>query len=101
MYSVISSARARFSMLSFTFCSCPERVWRTNQRWRMIGKVDGGRGPRRGARSDDAADQPGGEQVHDDGEAAEDHGGDHHEHGGTPEFIAAGPGALAEFLAGF
>ena len=36
MYSPISSGLMRFSMLSLTFCSWPDRVWMTNHWLRMV-----------------------------------------------------------------
>src|SRR5512141_912704 len=78
----------RFSMLSLTFCSCPESVCMTNH-WLGIDSLEFKQ-----------HEYPEEDLIHGDGKSAQDNDGDGHNHGGTLQFFPGGPGAFAQFLAG-
>src|ERR1041384_2818490 len=86
MYSPISSVLMRFSMLSLTFCSWPERVWMTNH-WFRIGVLG------------DKADQPRDYEIDADNKTAQQNNGDHDDHRRALQLVHRGPGALAQFFA--
>src|SRR5947207_12946915 len=88
--SPISSAFIRFSMLSLTFCSWPERVWMTNHWLRMIYSL--------GLRLRDQAKKHREDEVHKHGKAAKQHNGNGNNHSRAFEFVPAGPGAFAQLF---
>src|SRR5262249_14819663 len=73
-------------MLSFTFCSWPDKVWMTNHWLRIV------------CLKFKEIKQPEEDLVDDNGKAAEDHNGNEDHNGRAFEFFPAWPGALAQFL---
>src|ERR1035438_5233957 len=86
MKSPISSALMRFSMLSLTFCSWPERVWMTNHWLRMMLESE-------------EHEQPEEHLVHQHDKAAQQdyRNGDHDR--GALQLRLGWPSAFAQFLA--
>src|ERR1035437_3375345 len=85
MKSPISSALMRFSMLSLTFCSWPERVWMTNHWLRMMLEFKEHEEP-----EENLINQDDETTEHDDGNS------DHHRR--ALQFAPGRPSALAQFF---
>src|ERR1035438_6045253 len=86
MKSPISSALMRFSMLSLTFCSWPERVWMTNHWLRMMLEFE-------------EHEQPEEHLVHQHDKAAQNEYGNADHYCGALQFPPGRPSAFAQFLA--
>src|ERR1035441_9062598 len=85
MKSPISSALMRFSMLSLTFCSWPERVWMTNHWLRMMLEFE-------------EHEQPEEHLVHQHDKAAQQKYGNADHYGGAFQLRPGRPGAFAQFF---
>src|SRR5208282_719746 len=85
IYSPISSGLMRFSMLSLTFCSWPDRVWMTNH-WLRMGLE---------FKEHEQAEE---DLIHQDDKTAQDDDRDGHHDRRTLQLIPGRPGALAQLL---
>src|ERR1043166_4166290 len=91
MYSPISSAFRRFSMLSLTFISWPARVWRTNHWVCMALDPDFGQNFHELER----------QTIDKDRKQAQQQRRNHDHHGRTLEFVQRRPSALLQLFARF
>src|SRR5450759_3678918 len=85
MKSPISSALMRFSMLSLTFCSWPERVWMTNHWLRMMLEFK-------------EHEQPEENLINQDRAATQQKDGNGDHHGRALQLVPSRPGAFAQLL---
>src|ERR1044071_1274347 len=93
MYSPISSALSRFSMLSLTLCSWPARVWMTNHCVCMRSlSICLFKYP---------PDQDRHDRIDSHRERAQQREGHHDDYGRTLQFIDRWPGAFFQFFPGF
>src|SRR5678816_3454959 len=87
--SPISSVLMRFSMLSLTFCSWPDKVWITNHWLRMI---------KSWLRLSDPANQHRKDKIHTHRKAAQQQDGNPHHHRRAFQLVPTRPGAFAQFF---
>src|ERR1039457_6015581 len=87
IYSPISSGLMRFSMLSLTFCSWPERVWMTNHWLRMMLEF----------KEHEQAEE---DLINQDNKAAQDDDRNGHHDRRAFQLIQGRPGAFAQLLPG-